>query len=132
MALLCMILNKVHYSMKTTVDSSAVILWRTEILTCRRFLITCHMNSMLYKLLDTLILAGRNRNYWKSQSFLHFVDQYRSTVLLHLIHEVERKNHRDIQFHELHGEIKITLDIRCIDNIYDARNRRMNLRHILA
>ena len=132
MALLSMILNKVHYSMKTTVNSSAMILWRTEILTCRRLLITRHMNSMLYKLLDTLILAGRNRNDRKSQGLLHLIDQYRSTVFLHLIHEVERKNHRDIQFHELHGEIKVTLDIRCIDNIYDARNRRMNFRHILA
>ena len=53
--LLSMILNEMHNSMKTSVNSTAIIVCIAEIQTLWFFLIFCHMDRMGYQFIDSLI-----------------------------------------------------------------------------
>ena len=112
-----MILNKMHYSMKTPVNSASIFICTAEILSARSFLILSNMQRMIYQFLYTFILCSGNRYYRYSQHFLHFVYMYGATVGVHLIHHIESQHHRNIQLHKLHCKIQISLNICRIDNI---------------
>ena len=92
----------------------------TEINCLRTFLIFCYMNGMLYQFINSFILCRRNRDDRDSQHILHLIDQNGTAVFPHLIHHIQRKNHRNIQFHQLHRQIQISLNIRRIYNVDDS------------
>ena len=56
-----------------------------------------------------------------AQQAFHLIDVHRATIALHLVHHVQGKHHRYAEFHELHGEIEITLYISRVNNVYDAQ-----------
>ena len=57
-----MILYKMFHGMYAAVNRTAMILLVTEVLSQRALLILCYVESMLYKLINALVLCGRNRN----------------------------------------------------------------------
>ena len=115
-----MILNQVHDCVQRSVYSAAVFLRVTEILPSGSLLIFRHMDRMPYQLVDTLVLARRNRNNRYTEHFLHPVDQNGAAVSLHFIHHIQSDNHRHIQLHQLHREIEVALDIRRVHDIDNA------------
>ena len=54
------------------------------------------------------------------ECFLHLIYQDRTTVIPYLIHHVQCENHRNIQFHQLHGQVQVSFNIGCIHNIDDS------------
>ena len=60
---------------------------------------------------------GYNRN---SQSGTHLLHINGAAVGAHLVHHIQRQNHRDPKLQKLKGEVQIALDISGIDNIDNA------------
>ena len=83
----------------------------------RFFGILCYMYGMAYKLIDALTLCRRNRNDRYTEHIFHFVDKNGTAVAAHFIHHIKCQHHGRIKFHELHGEIHITLNIRSVNNV---------------
>ena len=75
---------------------------------------------MVDKLVDTFVLRGGNRNDRNAEPALHLVYADRSAVLADLVHHVECKYHRHFEFHELHRQIQVSLEVGRIDNIDNA------------
>ena len=114
-----MIFDQMHDSVQASVYRTAMIICTAKILSSRTFLIFCHMYCMLDQFFDSFILCSRNWNDRNPQCFFHLIDQHRTSVISDFIHHIQCQNHRNIQFHQLHGQIKITFNIRCI---YDIDN----------
>ena len=106
--------------MKRSVNRSAVIVHRAEVLPERFFLIFGYVNGVLYKLVNTLVLGSRNRNNRDSEHCLHSIYVHRAAVAGHFIHHIEGDNHRNAYFKKLHGQVKVALDIGRIHDIDDA------------
>lgn len=75
---------------------------------------------MVDKLVYTFVFYGGNRHYGYSQYPFKIVYTDRTSVCLYLVHHIERKHHRYAKLHKLHCKIKVTLDIRSINYIYDT------------
>ena len=113
-----MILDQMHDRMNTTMHRTAVrALCIAEIHTSRPLTVTGNMYRMRNKLIDTFILCCGNRHNRNAKCILQQVDIDRAAVVADLIHHIECKNHRDIQFDQLQCEIQIPLNIRGIHNI---------------
>ena len=114
----------VRYQMAYTMDgtmhrSTMGFLW-TKILSARSFLIMGNMDGMVYQFTDTLPFGSRNRNNRNAEHLLHAVDHHRSSIPCQFIHHIQSQHHRNIQFHQLHGQIQVSFNIRRIHNIDDA------------
>jgi len=83
-----MVLNQVHNGVKTTMDSTAVIIYITKVHGSWRFLIFGNVDGMFYQLVDALIFGSRNRNDRDTKHFLHLVDHNRTAVIPHFIHHI--------------------------------------------
>ena len=115
--MLRMILDQMDNGMDTAMNRSIVVIFIAKILTQRFFLIFCNVKCMTHKLVHALILRRRNRNYRHSEQCLHSVHINRSLIACHLIHHIQCNNHRNIHLQKLHRQIKISLNIRRINNI---------------
>ena len=76
------------------------------------------MDGMLYKLVNAFIFRRRDRYNRNAEHFLHPVYINGARVSRHFIHHIERNDHRNAHFKELHGKIKITFYVCRIDDIY--------------
>ena len=114
------ILDQMHDRVQRAVNGTAVVIRLTEVLSARFFLIFGHMDSVRHQLLDSLVFRSGNRDNRDAETLFHLVDEYGTAVLAHLVHHVERQYHRNVEFHQLHRQIQVPLDIRRIYNIDDA------------
>ena len=112
-----MIFNQMHNAMQTAVNRTTMITLIAEIFPSAAFLILRHMQRMTCKFLNTFILRCRNRYNRNSKKCLHLIDVNGSAIAAHLVHHIQCQHHRYIQFHQLHGQIKISLNVGCIYNI---------------
>ncbi len=78
------------------------------------------MQGMVHKFLDTFSLCRRDRHDRQAEYRLHLVDIDGAAVAPDLIHHIEGQHHRDIEFHELHGEVEVALYIAGIHDVDDA------------
>ena len=85
---LCVILHQMGQRVKTPVDSAAVIVFVTEVLTHRSFLIMRHMNGMLHQLMNAFIFGGGDGNHGDTQRSFHGVNIDGTAVCGELIHHV--------------------------------------------
>ena len=113
------VLDQMHDRMDTAMDRAAVIVRITEILSLRFFLIVRHMDGMLDQLVDPLVGGRRDRNDRYAQQLFHLVDPDAAPVLSHLVHHIEGEHHGNVQLHQLHSQIHISLDVGRIRNIDD-------------
>ena len=127
---LCMIFDQMHDPMQTSMYRTTIFIGITVINLPWPFLIFRHMQSMSYQFINTFILRRRNRNHRYPQHLFHLVDQNRSAVFPHLIHHIQCKHHRNIQLHQLHGQIQIPLNIGSIHNVDDSL--RMFIQHKIS
>ena len=118
--LLRMILDQMHDPVQASVYCSAMVICITEILSSRTFLIFCHMHCMFDQFFNSFILRSRYWNNRYSKFLLHLIYQDRTAVVPHLIHHIQCQNHRNIQLHQLHGQIQVPLNIGCIHDIDDS------------
>ena len=114
------ILDEMHDGVETSVYRSAVFLRVAEVNDLRLLLIFRHMKGVGHQLVDTFVFRGGDGNHRDPQHFLHLVDTDGSAVFPHLVHHVQGQDHGNIQLHQLHGKVQVTLDIRSVHNIYDS------------
>ena len=114
---LCMVLNKVHDTVKSPVHSALMVIGTAEIPNARLFTVSCHMDCMAHQLLHPLVFGGGNRNHRNLQDFLHFINKDGAAVLLHLVHHIQSQHHGHIQLHELHGEVQVPFQVRGVHDI---------------
>ena len=100
-----MVFNEVHDAVQAPVYGPTVIVLVAEILTDRGFLVFRHMDGVVYQFGNTFVFGGRNGHHGQTEDFLHFIHEDTASIVAHFVHHVERQNHRDAQFHELHGEV---------------------------
>ena len=115
-----MVFYKVHQGVKAAMHRAAMVFRRTEVLSCRRLLIACNVHGVLHQLSNTLVSGRSDRHHGDAQQAFHLVNAHRAAVALHLVHHIKGKHHWHSQFHELHGEIQVTLYIGGIDKVYYA------------
>ena len=84
-----------------------------------------HVQDVLHKLVDALVLGGRNGNDGDAELALELVDKHRAAVGAHLVHHVEGEHHGDAELHELHGEVHVALDVGGIHDVDDAVGTRV-------
>ena len=80
-----------------------------------------HMDCMTHQLVHALVFCRRDGHYRNAQISFHLVDMYGTAVTPHLVHHIERQHHGDPQFHQLHGQIEIPLDIGGVHDIDNTR-----------
>ena len=115
------ILNEMHDGMQTTVYGSSVIFGATEVLPTGSFLITGYMNGVLHHLVDTFVLHGTDGDDRNTQQTFHLVDSDGSAVVFHLVHHVQSQYHGDVQFHQLHRQVKATFNAGSVYDVDDTR-----------
>ncbi len=104
--------------MNTSVDCTVMVVFVAKILFERSFLILCNMYRVLYQLVNALVLSRRNRDNRYAEHSFHGVNVYRALITDNLIHHIQGNYHRDIHLKQLHCQIKISLDIGCVNDIY--------------
>ena len=114
-----MILDQVRHTVQATVNRAAVLGFSAEILLNRALLVMRDMQRMGHQLIDTGIFRRRDRHNRHAQHRFHRVDVHGAAVFGHLVHHVERDDHREMHFQKLHREVQVALDIRGIDDIHD-------------
>ena len=101
----CMVLDQMDHRMDAAVHRTAVVAPVAKILLERMLLIFCNMDRMLHQLVHALIFCRRNRDNGHPEQRLHAVYIDRPVISDHLIHHVQRDQHRNIHLQKLHRQI---------------------------
>ena len=115
-----MVLDEVHDAMEATVHGAAVVVLVTEVLTCRGFLVFRYMEGVVDQLIDAFVFGSRDGHHGQAQNLLHLVHEDAAAIVAHFVHHVECQNHGFPQFHELHGEVEVALDVVGINDVDDG------------
>ena len=115
-----MILDQMHDSVEATVDRTALVGGVTKVLSARALLIARYVKCVGDKLVNALVLCRGNGHYGDSQRLLQLVYSNGTAVFSHLVHHVQRKNHGNVELHQLHGKIEVALDVGGVNYVYDA------------
>ncbi len=115
-----MVLDEVHDAVEAAVYGAAMVILVAEVLTHRGFLVFRNMYGMVDKLRNAFVLGCRDGHHGQAEDLLHLVDEDAAPVVAYFIHHVECQYHRYAQFHELHGEVEVALDVVGIHNVDDA------------
>ena len=121
-------LHDVHCRVDALVQGAGLlvlVVGMAEVHTPRRFAETRHMQGVFHKLVDALVLGGRNGDDGNAKLALELVDEHRSAVGAYLVHHVEGEHHGDSELHELHGEIHVALDVGGIHDVDDTVGARV-------
>ena len=106
--------------MYRTMHCAAIFILIAEILPARLFLIFCHVEQMVYELVYAFVLRRRYRHDGDAELIFQAVDEYCTAITSHLIHHVERDDHRHVQLYELHCEQQVALYVRRVYDIYET------------
>ena len=113
-----------HGGMNTAVDRSDgvffVVAFGAEVHSSGALVMPRHVQCMVDQLVDSLVFRRRNGYDRNSERRLQIVYADRAAVRAHLVHHIQRQDHRNPKLHELHGEVKIPLDVGGVDDIDNA------------
>ena len=98
---------------------SAVVILVAEVLPRGLLLIFRDVDRVIYQLLNTLVLRGRDGNYRCSEECLQRVYIDHAAILVNFVHHVESNNNGYIHLKKLHSQIQISLDVRRVHDIDD-------------
>ena len=116
----CVVVHEDHDTVQASVDRASTVVLITEVQTPRTFLVFRNVKGVVYQLVDTFVLRCRDGDDRNTELVLHLVDEDGTAVASYFVHHVQRDDHRNIELHELHGQVEVTLDICCIDDVDDA------------
>ena len=71
------------------------------------------------EIVNTLAGDSHSRNNRNSEKFLHLVHIYRNPLMLGVIPNIERNDKRHVFFQKMQRQVKIPLQIGCVNNIDD-------------
>ena len=90
----------------------------------------CRFIGTVDQLGHAFVLDSTDRNDRDAELTAHFFNVDRTAARADLVHHVQRQYHRHIQLQQLHGEVKIALDVGRVGDIDDAV--RLFVQNILA
>ena len=79
-----------------------------------------HVQGVVHQFVDAFVFRRGKGHHGDAQLCLQLVHADGAAVGLHLVHHVERQHHGDAQFHDLHGQVQVALDVRAVDDVDDA------------
>ena len=116
-----MVLDKVGDAVNAAMQRAAVwTIGRAEVQATGALAEPRHVQSMFHQLADTLVAGSANGDNGHAQQALEQVDVHGAAVGRHLVHHVERDNHRAIELHKLQRQVQVTLDVGGVDDIDDG------------
>ena len=116
-----MVLDQVSNTVDAAMQRTAVrTVGRTEVQATGALAEPRHVQGMIHQLADTLVSRGANRNDRHAQQTLEQVDVNGAAVGRHLVHHVERDDHRTVKLHELQCQVQVTLDVGGINDVDDG------------
>ena len=77
----------------------------------------------VHQLVNALPRLGRDRHDGDAEALAQAFNVDAVAALLHLVHEVQRHDHRPLQLQQLHGQIEVALQIRGVDDVDDGVGR---------
>ncbi len=75
------------------------------------------VNGVFDELVDALVLGSGDGHDGHAQQGLEQVDVDRPAVGRDLVHHVERDDHRDLELHQLQGEVEVALDVGRVHDV---------------
>ena len=93
---------------------------RTEILPLGQHFQLCGAQRVLDQLVDALVFRGGDGNHGYAQLLLQLVYVHSVAVGAHFIHHVQRDDHGKVQLDELHGQVKVSLDVGGVHDVDDT------------
>ena len=114
------VLDEVHDAVEAPVQRPVIVFLAAEVLAARFFLIFGNVDGMIHQLLDALVLRRGNGHHRHLQDLFHLIDADVSAVSLHLIHHIQSQHHGDVQFHQLHGEVQVPLQVGGVHDVDDG------------
>ena len=116
-----MVLDKVGDAVNAAMQRAAVrTIGRAEVQATGALAEPRHVQGMIHQLADTLVAGSANGDNRHAQQALEQVDVHGAAVGRHLVHHVERDNHRAIELHKLQRQVQVTLDVGGVDDIDDG------------
>ena len=110
----------VLYLVGNAVNASVHRPLRTEIGYLWKYFLLSHVDSVRNKLAYSLVFSSTDWNYRDAEHFGDALDIYRTAVISHFIHHIQRYYHRNMHFKQLKGKIEVSFNIRGIDDVYYA------------
>ena len=80
----------------------------------------CHVQGVVHQLADALVAGSANGDDRHAQQALEQVDVNGAAVGRHLVHHVERDDHRTVELHELQCQVQVALDIGGVNDVDDG------------
>ena len=80
----------------------------------------CNLHCFISSFFDSGSFQSRDGYNFTAQLFRQFVDMYFVSVLFNNIHHIDSHDHRNTKFHDLCGQIQVTLNV---GTIYDVQDR---------
>ena len=115
-----MVLDQMSHCVETAVDGATMIIFIAEIPADRLFLIMSDMNGVPDEFLDSFSAGSGNRNDRDPEKSLELVDIDIPVIGADFIHHVERDDHGNVHLKKLYGQIQISLNIGCVQDIDDG------------
>ena len=97
-----------------------VVAFQAEVHTLGLLLCPGHIQGVVDELVNALIPGGGDGDHGDTQDLLQLVDTHGAAVGPDLVHHVQGQDHGDLQLHQLHGQIKVALDVGGIHNVDDT------------
>ena len=109
------VFNNVAYRVDTSVNSTAAVIYLSGL-----YALFSGIHSRFDKLLNTVILCGGYGHNGYAYPFGKLGDIYGAAVISHLVHHIESQHHRYFQLAELKRQIQTSLNIGCVNYVYDT------------
>ena len=116
-----MVLDKVGDAVNAAMQRAAVrTIGRAEVQATGALAEPRHVQGMIHQLANTLVAGSANGNNRHAQQALEQVDVHGAAVGRHLVHHVERDDHRTVKLHELQCQVQVTLDVGGVNDVDDG------------
>ena len=79
-----------------------------------------HVQGVVHQLADALVAGSANGDNGHAQQALEQVDVYGAAIGGHLVHHVERDDHRTVKLHELQCQVQVALDVGGVNDVDDG------------
>ena len=116
-----MVLDKVGDAVNAAMQRAAVrTIGRAEVQATGTLAEPRHVQGMIHQLANTLVAGSANGDDRHAQQALEQVDVNGAAVGRHLVHHVERDDHRTVELHELQCQVQVALDVGSVNDVDDG------------
>ena len=116
-----MVLDQVSNTVDAAMQRTTVrTVGRAKVQATRALAEPRHVQGVVHQLADALVAGSANGDNGHAQQALEQVDVYGAAVGGHLVHHVERDDHRTVKLHELQCQVQVALDVGGVNDVDDG------------